>query len=95
MLLERELELLFGPLNSSLPVRSFDLAYVLSLCADDVDAPGVLFGQKSFLGRETGPWPPSGEPVSISSWKVRGLHNRFPPLRSAHAATLESALDPF
>jgi len=46
LLLGRELKFLVGPLNGSLLVRSLDLAYVLSLCADDVDAPGVVVGQK-------------------------------------------------
>lgn len=70
LLLGRELKFLFGPLNGSLAVRSLDLAYVLSLCADDVDAPGVLLSQKSFLGRETG--PPSGEPASIFQLESSG-----------------------
>ena len=61
LLLGREQKFPFGPLNGGLPVRSLDLSYILSLWADDVDAPGILFSQKSFLGRETGSVVPSGE----------------------------------
>ena len=54
LLLGRELKFLYGPLNGGLTVRSLDLAYVLCLCADDIDAPGILFDQKSCLGRQPG-----------------------------------------